>query len=132
MENLFSPHSDFTFQKNSLKPLLPTFVDFFAGSGLVTQGVKHACAPVWANDICPRKAAIYTANHGSGHFHPGSIEQVRGAEIPHGDIVWASFPCQDLSLAGKMGGLAASRSGLFWEWLRVLDRFCSTSNLTAA
>ncbi len=35
MENLFSPHSDFTLQKNSLKPLLPTFVDFFAGSGLV-------------------------------------------------------------------------------------------------
>jgi site-specific DNA-cytosine methylase len=98
-----------TFQKNSLKPLLPTFVDFFAGSGLVTQGVKHACAPVWANDICPRKAAIYTANHGARHFHPGSIEQVRGTEIPQGDIVWASFPCQDLSLAGKMGGLAAYR-----------------------
>lgn len=46
---------------------------------------------------------------------------MNGAAIPHGDIVWASFPCQDLSLAGKMGGLAASRSGLFWEWLRVLD-----------
>ena len=74
-----------TFQKNSLKPLLPTFVDFFAGSGLVTQGVKHACAPVWANDICPRKAAIYTANHGARHFHPGSIEQVRGTEIPQGE-----------------------------------------------
>lgn len=99
----------------------PTFVDFFAGSGLVTQGVKHVCQPVWSNDICPKKAAIYTANHGSGHFHLGSIEDVCGAEIPHGDIVWASFPCQDLSLAGKMGGLAASRSGMFWEWLRVLD-----------
>ena len=73
-----TPHPK-TVQKNSLKPLLPTFVDFFAGSGLVTQGVKHACAPVWVNDICPRKAAIYTANHGSGDFHPGSIEQVRGA-----------------------------------------------------
>ncbi|MFU8828499.1 MAG: DNA cytosine methyltransferase, partial [Phycisphaerales bacterium] len=46
-------------------------------------------------------------------------------EIPKGDIVWASFPCQDLSLAGKMGGLAASRSGLLWEWLRVLDEMPS-------
>lgn len=99
----------------------PTFVDFFAGSGLVTQGAKHACTPVWSNDICPKKAAIYIANHGPGHFHLGSIEQVRGTEIPEGEIVWASFPCQDLSLAGKMGGLAASRSGLFWEWLRALD-----------
>lgn len=102
-------------------PSVPRFIDFFAGSGLVTEGVKHACTPVWANDICSKKAAIYTANHGSGHFHLGPIEQVRGHGIPHGDIVWASFPCQDLSLAGKMAGLGASRSGLFWEWLRVLD-----------
>ena len=101
--------------------LPPTFVDFFAGSGLVTQGGKHACISVWSNDICPKKAAVYTANHGSNHFHLGSIEHVCGTTIPKGDIVWASFPCQDLSLAGKMGGLAASRSGLFWEWLRVLD-----------
>jgi hypothetical protein len=102
-------------------PHPPNFVDFFAGSGLVTQGVRHACVPVWSNDICPKKAAVYTANHGDDHFHLGSIEHVLGKEIPKGDIVWASFPCQDLSLAGKMGGLAAARSGLFWEWLRVLD-----------
>lgn len=100
---------------------LPTFVDFFAGSGLVTLGAKHACRPVWSNDICAKKAAIYTANHGSDHFHLGAIEQIHGSAIPKADIVWASFPCQDLSLAGKMGGLAASRSGLFWQWLRVLD-----------
>lgn len=99
----------------------PTFVDFFAGSGLVTEGAKRFCKPVWSNDICPKKAAIYTANHGDGHFHLGTIEEVSGSSIPAGDIVWASFPCQDLSLAGKMGGLAASRSGLFWEWIRVLD-----------
>ena len=99
----------------------PTFIDFFAGSGLVTEGAKSSCTPIWSNDICPKKAAIYTANHGVGHFHLGSIEQVRGRSIPQGDIVWASFPCQDLSLAGKMDGLAGSRSGLFWEWLRVLD-----------
>jgi len=104
-----------------MTPPKPAFIDFFAGSGLVTQGVRHACVPVWSNDICPKKAAIYTANHGHGHFHLGSIEQVQGHQIPSGDIVWASFPCQDLSLAGKMGGLAASRSGLFWQWLRVLD-----------
>lgn len=53
---------------------LPTFVDFFAGSGLVTQGAKHACTPVLSNDICPKKAAIYTANHGPGHFQRGSID----------------------------------------------------------
>ncbi len=102
-------------------PLKPRFADFFAGSGLVTEGVRHACDPVWANDLCSKKAAIYTANHGTDHFNLGSIERVRGHEVPETDIVWASFPCQDLSLAGRMAGLGASRSGLFWEWLRVLD-----------
>ena len=34
---------------------------------------------------------------------------------------WISFPCQDLSLAGSLGGIHASRSGLVWEWLRILD-----------
>jgi len=99
----------------------PCFVDFFAGSGLVTEGAKHACTPVWSNDICPKKAAIYQANHGSAHFHLGSIKHICGRDIPRGDVVWASFPCQDLSLAGRMDGLAGARSGLFWEWLRVLD-----------
>jgi len=102
--------------------LRPTFIDFFAGSGLVTQGAKHACTPVWSNDIFPKKSVIYTANHGTDHFHLGPIELVRGNEIPPGDIVWASFPCQDLSLAGKMGGLAASHSGFLWEWFRFLDK----------
>lgn len=90
-------------------------MDFFAGSGLVTEGARQSCLPVWSNDICGKKADIYTANHDPGHFHLGSIEDVNGSTMPQGEIVWASFPCQDLSLAGKMGGLGASRSGLFWE-----------------
>lgn len=94
----------------------------------MTQGVKHACIPVWSNDICSKKAKIYIANHGSGHFHLDSIENINGASIPQGDIVWASFPCQDLSLAGKMGGLAASRSGLFWEWLRPFSSMFEINN----
>lgn len=32
-----------------------------------------------------------------------------------------SFPCQDLSLAGSLGGIDAERSGLVWEWLRILQ-----------
>lgn len=40
-----------------MNPPAPSFVDFFAGSDLVTQGAKHACVPVWYNDICPKKAA---------------------------------------------------------------------------
>jgi len=40
---------------------------------------------------------------------------------PHSaDIVVGGFPCQDISQAGKGAGLAGSRSGLFYELLRVV------------
>jgi DNA (cytosine-5)-methyltransferase 1 len=35
------------------------------------------------------------------------------------DIVAGGFPCQDVSVAGKRAGIAGSRSGLFWEALRL-------------
>lgn len=100
---------------------LPTFLDFFAGSGLVTEGMDGFFDAIWANDICSKKAAVYRANHGDEHFHLGSIADVKGEELPKAHLGWASFPCQDLSLAGQMSGLQGERSGLVWEWLRIID-----------
>lgn len=97
------------------------FLDFFAGSGLVSQGLKDYFHSVWANDICPLKAKVYTENHRNHNFSLGSIEDLKGTELPNAALAWASFPCQDLSLAGKLLGIGGSRSGLVWEWLRVLD-----------
>lgn len=96
-------------------------LDFFAGGGLAATGLSARFHPVWANDVCPAKAAVYAANHDAGHFRLGSVADVRGAELPEAALSWASFPCQDLSLAGRMDGLGGRRSGLVWEWLRVMD-----------
>ncbi|MCL5801252.1 MAG: DNA cytosine methyltransferase [Gammaproteobacteria bacterium] len=104
-----------------LKGAYPAFLEFFAGSGLVAEGLKDIFQPVWANDICARKAAVYSANHGIQHFHLGSITNVKGKDLPYAPLAWASFPCQDLSLAGITEGIHASRSGLVWEWLRIID-----------
>lgn len=98
-----------------------TMHEFFAGSGLVAYGLKGMFAPVWANDISEQKASVYEANFGDDHFELGDIKDVKGNELPFAHLSWASFPCQDLSLAGAMGGIHAARSGLVWEWLRVLD-----------
>lgn len=95
--------------------------EFFAGSGLVAYGLKDMFAPVWANDISEQKAAVYAANFVSDHFELGDIKEVNGSDLPFAHLSWASFPCQDLSLAGAMGGIHAARSGLVWEWLRILD-----------
>ena len=98
-----------------------TMHEFFAGSGLVGYGLQGMFAPIWANDISEQKAAVYTANFGKEHFLLDDIKNINGADIPYANMSWASFPCQDLSLAGSLGGIHASRSGLVWEWLRVLD-----------
>lgn len=37
------------------------------------------------------------------------------------DLVCGGFPCQDLSVAGKRAGLAGERSGLWFEFARVID-----------
>lgn len=100
---------------------LPGFHEFFAGSGLVAQALDGLFDPIWSNDIDAKKQAVYVANHGSNHFHLGDITAVKGADLPRATLSWASFPCQDLSLAGPQGGIHASRSGLIWQWLRILD-----------
>ncbi|MDR1062128.1 MAG: DNA cytosine methyltransferase [Clostridiales bacterium] len=97
-----------------------TMHEFFAGSGLVAYGLKDMFSPIWANDVSDKKAAVYRANFTSEHFVLDDIANVNGANLPGAHLSWASFPCQDLSLAGSIGGIDAARSGLVWEWLRIL------------
>ena len=81
-------------------------------------------------DICAKKAAVFAANH-DAPFELGSVTDVHGAALPSAILAWASFPCQDLSLAGKMGGIRAKRSGLVWEWLRVIDEMPQRPSILA-
>ena len=97
-----------------------TMHEFFAGSGLVAYGLRGMFRPVWANDISKKKAAVYHSNFNSNHFVLNDIKNVSGVSLPFAHMSWASFPCQDLSLAGSLGGIDAARSGLVWEWLRIL------------
>ena len=109
-----------------------TCLDFFAGSGLVAEGLKDFFQTVWANDVCEKKARVFCANHDKEIFHLGSIENICGKNVPNALLSWGSFPCQDLSLAGNMGGLSSSRSGLVWHWLRVMDELKEKTPLAVA
>ena len=111
---------------------IPTFFDFFAGSGLVSEALKEHFAPVGANDICAKKAAVFRANHTEVPLLVRPIEEINGTELPETCLSWASFPCQDLSLAGKMAGLSSARSGLVWQWLRVMDEMTVRPQLAVA
>ena len=50
-------------------------------------------------------------------------DDVRAVDADAGyvDLLCGGFPCQDLSVAGKRAGLAGERSGLFFEFMRIVD-----------
>lgn len=53
--------------------------------------------------------------------HVGDVRSVKGADYPNIDLLVGGSPCQDLSIAKKgRKGLDGDRSGLFWEYVRVL------------
>ncbi len=93
----------------------PTFLEFFAGGGMARAGLGAGWRCLLANDIDARKGASYVANWGAADFRLADIHRLTAADIPgHADLLWASFPCQDLSLAGAGKGLGGARSGAFW------------------
>jgi DNA (cytosine-5)-methyltransferase 1 len=104
-----------------------TFYEFFAGGGMARAGLGPNWRCAFANDSSPSKAAVYRANWGSGDLTLGDIAAVTTAQLPGcASLAWASFPCQDLSLAGAYAGLgelgagALTRSGTFWHFWSLM------------
>lgn len=99
----------------------PSVAEFFAGIGLVRSGMEAAgFEVVWANDISSMKQAVYAANFDADHYRLCDVRDIRGDAVPEVDVATASFPCIDLSLAGRRRGLAGEQSGLYFEFVRVL------------
>ncbi|MGB0386260.1 MAG: DNA cytosine methyltransferase [Ardenticatenaceae bacterium] len=100
-----------------------TVAEFFAGIGLVRLGLEQAGWPViWANDIDLRKYAMYKSAFpdAAAHYVVEDVFELDPARIPPTTLVTASFPCIDLSLAGKQQGLAGKHSSAFWGFWEIL------------
>src|SRR5271165_378834 len=83
-----------------------TVVELFAGIGLIRRALEAAnWETIFANDNDPQKHQIYAANVSNGHFDQRSIHEIQGHDIPAAALLTASFPCNDLSLAGARNGL---------------------------
>ena len=109
------------------------FYEFFAGGGMARLGLGDSWTCLFANEWAEKKAACYRARFGTepsltvpelavGDVAALSIRDLPG--IPH--LVWASFPCQDLSLAGNGAGLDGQRSGTFRAFWRLMEGLVET------
>src|SRR5690606_30302249 len=63
---------------------------------------------------------VYRDNFGARELCGADVRAINAATIPDAELAWASFPCQDLSLAGWRRGMIGARSGTFWAFWSVL------------
>ena len=96
----------------------------FAGYGsqsiaLRNLGIEYEVVAISEIDKYAIKA--YEAIHGSTN-NLGDICKINPNDIPDHDLFTYSFPCQDLSVAGKQAGLGkGTRSGLLYECEKIIE-----------
>ena len=85
-----------------------TYLEFFAGGGMARAGLGESWRCLFANDFDRMKVETYEANWGAGDIKHQDVATLALSDLPPPavDLAWASFPCQDLSLAGSYRGLA--------------------------
>ena len=96
----------------------------FAGYGsqsiaLRNLGIEYEVVAISEIDKYAIKA--YEAIHGPTN-NSGDICKIDPKDIPDHDLFTYSFPCQDLSVAGKQVGLGkGTRSGLLYECEKIIE-----------
>ena len=99
------------------KNIIGSFYEFFAGGGMARAGLGENWQCLFANDFDQKKYNSYVTNWGDKEIKLGDVRAVKTEDLPgRANLVWASFPCQDLSLAGGGAGLKGERSGTFWPF----------------
>lgn len=123
--------------ENGLKPLKINkpvrLIELFAGIGAQAKSLERLGVDFEHYRVCEfDKYAVksYNAIHGTD-FAPSDIREWTGEDLgvvntdKYLYIMTYSFPCQDLSLAGKRSGMSkgtGTRSGLLWEVERLLNK----------
>lgn len=94
---------------------------------MARAGLGNEWECLFANDVDGVKASAYRENWGKDHFDDRDIREVSLGDLRTGaDLAWASFPCQDLSVAGTGLGIGnadaadLTRSGALWPFLELI------------
>lgn len=93
----------------------------FSGIGGLELGLERAgLGPVlWQVEIDPFCRKIL-AKHWPNAKRFEDVEAIDPSDLPAVDLVCGGFPCQDLSVAGKGAGLGGDRSGLWFQFARIV------------
>lgn len=109
-------------KRQSNKPI--TVISLFSGCGGMDLGflgdfrflgkeyAKTGFKIIWANEISPAACKTYRENIGN-HIVEGDICQEIDNMPKEADVIIGGFPCQDISINGKMQGINGKRSSLY-------------------
>ena len=98
------------------------FYEFFAGGGMARAGLGSEWKCMFANDFDHKKSKTYQEYWGTDALKTADVGTLTVKDLPGmADLVWGSFPCQDLSLAGAGAGLQGDRSGTFWPFWKLMQ-----------
>lgn len=101
-------------------------LSLFSGIGafekaLSNLNITHKLIGYCENDKYASKAysAIHKINES---FNLGDIREIDETRLPGFDLMTYGFPCQDISVAGRLKGITEeTRSGLVFDALRILE-----------
>ncbi len=109
-----------------------TSLDLFAGAGGLSEGLKEAgYKSLYANELMPRYAQTYAANHLGTIVDSRDIRAVNAASIRKQlnldrgelDLLSGGPPCQGFSINAPKRSTDDSRNHLFKEYLRFVKEF---------
>ncbi len=102
----------------------PTFASFFSGIGGIDLGFANAGFQVTMQCEVDKFCTSILQAHWPKVTRHLDIKEIDHAAIPVSDVWSGGFPCQDVSLArmGPRAGLKGKKSGLFFEFARLLER----------
>lgn len=98
-----------------------TIGSLFAGIGGLELGLEWAgLGPtLWQVEISPMCRSVLARHWPEARRHE-DVRSVGAATLAPVDLICGGFPCQDVSSAGKRAGLSGDRSGLWYEFARIL------------
>jgi DNA (cytosine-5)-methyltransferase 1 len=99
------------------------YLDLFAGIGGFAKSIKNSGGKFdnhFFSEIDPYAVKVYQKRFPDA-IGLGDITKIKAEDLPNGDwIITGGFPCQDISIAGKGSGLSGKRSGLWYEYWRLI------------
>lgn len=110
-----------------------TIASLFAGcggldlgfrGGFTSLGKEYSANPyhiIWANEINKAACATYRRNVAADIIE-GPIEEEFSTLPKYADVIIGGFPCQDISINGKMAGVDGKRSGLYIWMVKAVEQ----------